>query len=97
MGGNSRSAPMILRGSPRPSRPRLREVLRGSARVPRADERVLAIADFSVVLFTRGDYERYNKVRFAATPKPARQRRALPYCIWRNQPKATEDCPSFTS
>src|SRR5215472_9039830 len=43
---------MILMGSPRLSGRRLREVLRGSARVPRARERVLAIADFAGVLFT---------------------------------------------
>jgi hypothetical protein len=43
---------MILMGSPRPSGPLLREVLRGNARVPRAGERVLAIADFGGALFT---------------------------------------------
>jgi hypothetical protein len=48
----------------------------GSARVSRAGERVLAIANFSVTSeHLLGQYK--NEVRFGGTPKPARETRAL--------------------
>ena len=50
----------------------------GSARVSRAGERVLAIANFSwnSILLTEAGTE--TKDCFGATPKPARETRALP-------------------
>jgi hypothetical protein len=50
----------------------------GSARVSRAGERVLAIANFSLdsILLTETGTEK--KDCFGATPKPARETRALP-------------------
>src|SRR5712691_2644114 len=51
--------------------------VKGSARVSRAGERVLAIANFSFCcLSSRATSE--SKVRFGVTPKPARETRALP-------------------
>ena len=52
----------------------------GSSRVSRAGECVLAIANFSskASLFTPAGIQR--KDRFGATPKPARETRALPEC-----------------
>jgi hypothetical protein len=50
----------------------------GSARVPRAGERVLTVADFSfssLILTAAGTQ---TKDCFGATPKPARETRALP-------------------
>ena len=51
---------------------------RGSARVPRTGERVLAIADFSSVWSECGDGRTKGEDCFGATPKPARETRALP-------------------
>jgi hypothetical protein len=51
--------------------------LLGSARVSRAGDDVLAIADFSSVFHTLPDVST-SKVRFGETPKPARETRALP-------------------
>ena len=50
----------------------------GSAHASRAGERVLAIANFRLesLLFAKRVTQR--KVRFGATPKPARETRALP-------------------
>ncbi|PYJ26976.1 MAG: hypothetical protein DME89_10670 [Verrucomicrobia bacterium] len=50
----------------------------GSARVSRAGERVLAVADFSFTAASslRTGFE--GKDCFGATPKPARETRALP-------------------
>src|ERR1041385_1445043 len=57
----------------------------GSARVSRAGERVLAIANFSLtILFLRSRTKIENQVRFGGTPKPARETRALPR--WLLQP-----------
>ncbi len=50
----------------------------GSARVTRAGERVLAIAYFSWALSSPAANESQRKVRFGATPKPARATHALP-------------------
>jgi hypothetical protein len=50
----------------------------GNARVTRAGERVLAITDFSWELSSSAANEFQRKVRFGATPKPARETRALP-------------------
>jgi len=48
--------------------------LLGSARVPRAGDGVLAIADFSGAPKSAA---KCKEVRFGATPKPARETRAL--------------------
>ena len=50
----------------------------GSARVSRAGERVLAIANFSFDSPRPHAGNISRKVRFGATPKPARETRALP-------------------
>ncbi len=50
----------------------------GSARVSRAGERVLAIANFLRAPLPVPAIEIERKVRFGATPKPARETRALP-------------------
>jgi len=49
----------------------------GSARVSRAGERVLAIANF-LRCFKHAVHRRTSEVRFGATPKPKRETRALP-------------------
>ena len=54
-----------------------RDIL-GSARVPRAGDGVLAIADFSRSLEFRASCEAPGKFVSAWTPKPARETRALP-------------------
>jgi hypothetical protein len=43
-------------------------VVRGSARVRGAGERVLAIADFGGSSLHTGDHEGYTKIRFGTTP-----------------------------
>ena len=48
------------------------------ARVSRAGERVLAIANFPQGPFIVDDNGNQTKDRFGATPKPARETRALP-------------------
>src|SRR4029077_5045736 len=50
----------------------------GSARVSRVGDGVLAIADFLFPLEIRIRWRNSRKVRFGATPKPARETRALP-------------------
>ncbi len=52
-------------------------VIPGSARVSRAGDGVLAIANLSYG-FDQASHEAPGKVRFGATPKPARETRALP-------------------
>jgi len=52
--------------------------LHGSARVSRAGERVLAIANFRSVFASSTRQHTGIKVRFGGTPKPARKMRALP-------------------
>jgi hypothetical protein len=49
----------------------------GSTRVSRVGERVLAIADFFLRVLVASS-EIVREVRFGATPKPARETRALP-------------------
>ena len=53
----------------------------GSARVPRVGERVLAIADFLCELLTSMGNASERKDCFGATPKPARETRALPFAL----------------
>ena len=50
----------------------------GSARVSRAGEPVLAIANFSLDSIMLTEAETETKDCFGATPKPARETRALP-------------------
>ena len=50
----------------------------GSTRVSRAGERVLAIANFPSQFVTSPSSDVQKKDRFGATPKPARETRALP-------------------
>jgi hypothetical protein len=50
----------------------------GSARVPRAGERVLAVANFAFGSLFIASIRIPRKDRFGATPKPARETRALP-------------------
>jgi len=50
----------------------------GSARVSRVGERVLAIANFSCDFVSSQSNEIQRKACFGATPKPTRERRALP-------------------
>jgi hypothetical protein len=52
-------------------------VILGSARVPRADDGVLAIANFFCLLELSVGAES-EEVRFGATPKPTRDTRVLP-------------------
>jgi hypothetical protein len=52
--------------------------LRGSARVSRAGDGVLAIADFSLQAASSLHVPTTAKDCFGATPKPARETRALP-------------------
>jgi hypothetical protein len=52
-------------------------VILASARVSRADDGVLAIANFFYV-FDPASHEAPKKVRFGTRPKPARETRALP-------------------
>ena len=49
----------------------------GSARVSRVGERVLAIANFPSQFVTSRSSDVQKKDRFGATPKPARETRAL--------------------
>ena len=50
----------------------------GSARVSRVGERVLTIANFPSQFVTSPSSDNQKKDRFGATPKPARETRALP-------------------
>jgi len=51
--------------------------VQGSARVSRVGDGVLAIADFSYALNRDSAGKCPGEVRFGATPKPARETRAL--------------------
>ena len=58
----------------------------GSARVPRANERVLAIANFSLAFRKQTCDRDQKKDCFGATPKPARETHALPKDAMRRLP-----------
>ena len=99
MAENSRLALMILTGSRQEfetqfASTRLR-ICFGERSPRRPGERVLAIANFSRLFSRKPPFEKSVFRRDAE--KPARQRRALPYCSWRNQRSAMEVWASLTS
>ncbi|PYK51505.1 MAG: hypothetical protein DME20_01505, partial [Verrucomicrobia bacterium] len=65
--------------------------LLGSARVPRAGESRLGFADFSHCFQILSAIGVNRKVRFGATPNPARETRALPRFSFR----ARSGCRSY--
>ena len=58
----------------------------GSARVSRAGERVLAIVNFSCKFVSAQAKDTERKACFGATPKPARETRALPQAVRHRAP-----------